>query len=203
MKLVEQRTIALAGVIQACAQVQSLAREGQVDQAAYAASLNSVLVLDASTTLAIYGGMDGIRSGLALLADGLMSSPQYAKVEILRYVMSLLHLQNQLYRDDSRFASFAQAVERLSASDKDQFESACSDVYQHYISELKPQIIVQGEEDYLQQEGAPEQVRALLLAGIRSSALWQQKDGGRFKLIWQRSQMQDAARRLLNAHVVH
>ena len=203
MNILEQRTIALAGVVQACAQVQALARQGQVDQAAYAASLNSILVLDASSTLAIYGGMEGIRSGLVLLAEGLMSSPQYEKVEILRYVMALLHLQNQLYRDEDRFASFAQAVERLSVQSKDGLEQACSDVYQRYISELKPQIIVQGEESYLQDENVPEQVRTLLLAGIRSAALWQQNAGGRFKLIWQRTQMQAAAKKMLTAHVVH
>ena len=203
MNLLEHRTIALAGVVQACVQVQSLAREGRVDQAAVDASLNSVLVLDASTDLAIYGGMDGIRSGLVLLADGLMSSPEYEKVEVLRYVMAILHLQNQLYRDERRFSSFAQAVERLSAFDNDGLAQACSDVYQRYVSELKPQIIVQGEEDYLQGEGVPEQVRALLLAGIRSAVLWQQKGGGRFKLIWQRSQMQTTAKKLLTAHVVH
>lgn len=203
MNILEQRTIALAGVVQACAQVQALARQGRVDQAAYAASLNSILVLDASSTLAIYGGMEGIRSGLVLLAEGLMSSPQYEKVEILRYVMALLHLQNQLYRDEDRFASFAQAVERLSVQSKDGLEQACSDVYQRYISELKPQIIVQGEESYLQDENVPEQVRTLLLAGIRSAALWQQNAGGRFKLIWQRTQMQAAAKKMLTAHVVH
>ncbi|MFT5655266.1 MAG: CII-binding regulator of phage lambda lysogenization HflD [Arenicella sp.] len=41
-------------------------------------------------------------------------------------------------------------------------------------------------------------MRAMLLAGIRSAVLWQQKDGGKFKLIWQRTRMQNAARDLLH-----
>ncbi|NNC98935.1 MAG: DUF489 family protein, partial [Gammaproteobacteria bacterium] len=192
-----------AGVMQACEQVQSLARTGQVDKAAADASLNSILILDAVSTPAVFGGIDGVRGGLALISDGILSSPQPEKVEILRYAMALLHLQNQLYRDQHLFNEFGQAVERLSAVSADEFTEACSALYQEHISGLRPQIIVQGEQNFLQQPDIPPQVRAMLLAGIRSAVLWQQKDGGRFKLIWQRTRMQNAARALLSQAVLH
>lgn len=197
MDLIEERTLALAGVFQACKQVQNLARNGRSDMHDVEPCMQSILVLDAISSQAVYGGVKGVNSGLRLITDGIMSSPQLVDVEVLRYVMSVLDLQRQLYRDDQKFAEFAQAVERLSSVDKDDYTNACSDLYQEYISEMQPQIIVQGEQDYLQRPEIPPQVRGLLLAAVRSAVLWQQKGGNRFKLLWERTRMQNAAKAFL------
>ena len=50
MDIVSERTIALAGIIQACAGVQSLAREGKIDSSSYEPCIKSILVLDAVNT---------------------------------------------------------------------------------------------------------------------------------------------------------
>ena len=155
--------------------------------------MQSILVLDAINTPAVYGGINGVNSGLRMLKDGVLSSPQAQDVELLRYVMTVFDLQRQLYRDDAAFAKFGQAVERLSSVSSENFTQECSQVYQQHISDLRPQIIVQGEQDYLQQAEIPPQIRALLLAAVRSSVLWQQKGGNRFKVLWERTRMQRAA----------
>lgn len=201
--IIEQRTIALAGVLQACQQVQSLARTGQTNDFDMAANMQSILVLDAVNTAAVYGGLDGVRSGLTSLSSGILSSPKMEDVELLRYVMSILHIQAQLYRDEQAFQQFAQAVERLSSQSSDEFTNACSQLYQNHISQMKPQIIVQGEQGYLEREDVPPQIRALLLSALRSAVLWQQKGGSRFKIIWQRTRMQNAARTLLTSSPAH
>jgi high frequency lysogenization protein len=152
MNLIEERTIALAGIFQACQQVQALARTGMADQAAFDSSLQSVLILDAVNTAAVFGGVEGVRSGMSLIVDGVMNSPQGEKVELLRYAMSLMHLQGQLYNDEVAFAEFGQAVERLSAVPKDNLVGACSELYQKFISDMRPQIIVQGEQNYLRRK---------------------------------------------------
>jgi len=193
MNLIEHRTIALAGVLQACKQVQNLARNGRSDAYDTEPSMQSILVLDAINTPAVYGGINGVNSGLRMLKDGVLSSPQAQDVELLRYVMTVFDLQRQLYRDDAAFAKFGQAVERLSSVSSENFTQECSQVYQQHISDLRPQIIVQGEQDYLQQAEIPPQIRALLLAAVRSSVLWQQKGGNRFKVLWERTRMQRAA----------
>jgi len=114
MNLIEERTIALAAVVQACRQVQLLAREGQSHQADTEPLKQSILILDAVSTPAVYGGLAGVKTGLKMIGDGLLGSPQGENVEILRYTMSLLHLQTQLYRDSDSFQKFGQAIERLS-----------------------------------------------------------------------------------------
>ena len=197
MNLIEERTLALAGVFQACKQVQNLARNGRADAFDVDPSMQSILVLDAINSQAVYGGVRGVNTGLRLIKEGILNSPQLADVEILRYVMSVLDLQRQLYRDDEKFSQFAQAIERLSAVEEDQYIHACSDLYQKFISEMRPQIIVQGEQDFLQQSEIPPQIRGLLLAALRSAVLWQQKGGNRFKVLWERTRMQNAAKYFL------
>lgn len=200
MNMIEERTIALAGVLQACEQVQALARTGVADASVYASSMQSVLVLDALNTPAVFGGLGGIRSGLKLLEDGILNSPAVSDLEVLRYMMSILQLQNQLYKNQQKFNEFGQAVDRLSSFSKDDLANACSEVYQTHISVLRPQIIVQGEQEHLQHDGVPEQVRAMLLAAVRSAVLWQQKSGGKFRLVWERTRMQNAAKSLRAQH---
>ncbi len=197
MTHLEERTLALAGVIQASLCVQALARKGELDLVDYNVLLQSVLILDAASTTAVYGGVNGVRRGLSALADGILVSPQADNIEVLRYAMSLLHLQRQLFADEQKFKAFAQKVENLSRFTKDELPAECSAIYQEFVSVLRPQIIVNGEESFLQRPDVPVQVRTLLLAGIRSAVLWQQKGGGRFSLIWQRTRMQNAARQLL------
>jgi high frequency lysogenization protein len=203
MNKVEERTIALAGVLQACQQVQSLARKGVADDFASSASLKSILVLDALNPQAIFGGFEGVRNGLSIVADGVMTSAHGDSVEVLRYAMAILHLQSQLYKDGDRFREFSQRVEGLSALNQEDLVSACADVYRDYVSHLKPQLIVQGEQDHLQDPKIPPQVRAMLLAGIRSAVLWQQKGGGRFRLLWERTRMQNSAQSLLQESKPH
>lgn len=197
MDIISERTIALAGVIQASAQVQALARTGVADESAYEGSIKSILVLDAVNTPAIYGGIGGVKSGLRLMVNGVLNSASPENVEILRYSMTILQLQRQLYADRRRFTEFATQIERLSSYDENSLIDACSNVYQSFISNLQPQVIVQGEERHLQNPDIPPKVRSLLLSALRSAVLWQQKGGGRFRLLWERTRMQNAARFLL------
>lgn len=198
MNLIEERTIALAGVLQACKLVQSLARQGFADQQDSQASLQSIMVLDAISTPAVFGGISGVRTGLALLGEGILNSPVLVDLEVLRYANTVLSLQSQLYRDQQKFSEFGMAVERLSSFSSDELLEACSSVYQNHISSMRPQIIVQGEQSHLQSDDVPEHVRAMLLAALRSAVLWEQKGGGRFRLLWERTRMQNAANNLLS-----
>lgn len=201
MNLIQERTIALAAVLQACQQVQSLARTGHASGDAFDSSLQSILVLDAVNTPAVFGGVEGLRSGLTLLKEGALNSTAGDDLELLRYMMSILQLQTQLYRDDQKFSDFGQSVERLSGHSNDELIDACSSTYQSHISVLRPQIIVQGEQEHLQQDGVPEKVRTMFLAAIRAAVLWQQKGGGKFRLVWERTRMRHAAEELLKQNL--
>jgi len=203
MNILQERTIALSGVFQCCGMVQSLARQGQTDDSEEQALVQSISILDAVSTPSIYGGISGVNTGLNYLSKGILTTTSPDHLEVIRYATQILTLQRGLYADHTRFAEFATEVERLSSKSQDDVILACSHIYQSFVSPLRPQIIVQGEEKFLQQENIPERIRTLLLAAIRSAVLWQQKGGGRFRLIWERTRMQNAAKDLLQNNGVH
>ncbi|MBX2848090.1 MAG: lysogenization regulator HflD [Acidiferrobacterales bacterium] len=198
MTPIEERTIALAGIFQACKQVQTLARHGRVDEPVFDACLKSILVLDAVNTPAVYSGLSGVSLGLKMLSNGIMSSAKMEDVELFRYVMSILHLQSQLYADKKAFSVFTRDVERLSAMSDSDLVEGCSDLYRRYISNLRPQIIVQGEQNFLQRDEVPGKVRCMLFAAFRSAVLWRQIGGSKFKIFWERTRMRNAAIELLS-----
>ena len=187
----------MAGIIQACEQVQSLARRGIADQMTMESSVKSILVLDAVNTPSVFGGLAGVRRGLRLIEEGVMQSASAQSMELLRYAMTVMQLQIQLMKNSNTFGQFGQEVDRLSAFDGDELMLACSDLYQKYISSMQPQVIVQGEEVHLQNPDIPPKIRTLLLAAFRSAVLWNQKGGSRFRLIWERTRMRNASRSLL------
>lgn len=198
MNQIEERSIALAGILQANRGVQSLAREGFVDDGILQTGLKSILVLDAMNTPSVYGGIESLESGLNILANGMLQSAAAQDVELLRYTMQIMQLQLTLSRDREKMTSFAVDVERLSSHEGQDLIDACSDVYQKHLSVIQPQILVQGEENHLGRHDIPPKVRALLLASLRSAVLWQQKGGTRFKMVWERTRMQNAAKTLLS-----
>ncbi|RZA24932.1 MAG: DUF489 family protein, partial [Lysobacteraceae bacterium] len=64
-----ERVLALAGVIQALAQVRRIAETGQSDAAVVQTALESVFRIDADTPEAVYGRVANLAPGLRLLRD--------------------------------------------------------------------------------------------------------------------------------------
>lgn len=203
MNIIEERTLALAAVFQCSGLVRSLARSGQSDANEEAIMMKSISILDAVNTPAVYGGVASLNTGLRYLAKGILTTNSSEQLEVIRYVTQILALQRVLYAQQSSFNEFSTEVERLSSYSEDDMQRACSNIYQSYISPLRPQIIVQGEQEFLQQEYIPERIRTLLLAAIRGAVLWQQKGGSRFRLLWERTRIQNAARAMLQNTEVH
>jgi len=194
----EDQTIALAGMVQAGHLVQDLARTGECDQFVFDSTVKSILVLDAISSDAVFGGIAGVRDGLLMISQGAITSTDMQNAEVLRYVMQLINLQKQLFKSSKKLGAFSADVEKLSRESEDSLVEACSQVYRDHISQLKPQIMVQGEQGFLSVDGVPEKVRASLLGGIRSAALWAQKGGGRFSLLFKRNQYLEISKQLLN-----
>ena len=65
------RTLALAGLFQAARLAQQLAREGRADASAFVASIQALMLIDAPSTEAVYGGARGVALGLDLLRNKL------------------------------------------------------------------------------------------------------------------------------------
>ncbi|HBH35247.1 MAG TPA: lysogenization regulator HflD [Gammaproteobacteria bacterium] len=203
MNRLEQQTIALAGVYQAAALVDNLARSGQADPAAMEKSLFSIFQIDADSTTEVFSGLEGVRYGLQQLQQQL-ASPAREQVGITRYGISVLLLAGKLLKDPERVKRISESI-KTAAAKLDLYDythsnqiAALADIYSSTISDLSPRIMVKGEPIHLQNPETQNRVRALLLAGIRSAILWRQLGGSRLQLLFKRKLLVKTARQLLN-----
>ncbi|HHH38339.1 MAG TPA: lysogenization regulator HflD [Sedimenticola sp.] len=203
MKNETDRCIALAGVFQAAGLASRIAHRGVADSDAMEASLYSLLQVDPESVTAVYGGLQGVVSGLRTLAAQLSGSDS-REVEITRYVIALLHLERKLSAEEAMLERLADGI-RVTQARLEHYPlihpnilAGLAGLYSDTISTLQPRIMVQGDPLHLQNPENVNRVRALLLAGIRSAMLWRQCGGRRFQVIFGRSRQLRLARELLH-----
>ena len=204
MNQFEQQTIALAGVYQAAALVDNLARSGQADPVAMEKSLYSVFQTDADSTTDIFSGLDGVRYGLQKLQQQL-TLPVREQIGTTRYSISVLLLAGKLLKDSKRLNRISEGI-KTAAAKLDLYDythsnqiAALADIYSGAISDLSPRIMVQGDPLHLQNPDTQNRVRALLLAGIRAAILWRQLGGSRLQLLFKRKLLVNTANQLLQS----
>lgn len=193
--------IPLAGMFQAGYMIYDLAHTGRTNQDAYKASINSILLTDTDTTEAVYGGIKGVQYGLDLLCDLFDKTQKTRDMEIARYVLGIIHLEKKLRKlpdlDKRIVSGISLASNQALSFDSNLHENVIANLantYAESISTIQPQIMVSGEQEYLTNTITANKIRALLLALMRSTVLWLQKDGSRWDLIFQRKKIIELAK---------
>lgn len=202
-RTLRDRTLALAGIAQAVAQVKQVARTGAVDNAVFETCLHSLFQTQPASTEAVYGGIAGVRPGLALLAKQLGTDSHARDIEIAKYMIGVMTLERQLAKRPQMLAEIATGIDSI----RRQVEhyslthptvvAALAALYADTISSLMPRIIVQGEHGYLSQSEVAGKVRALLLGAIRSTVLWRQCGGSRLQVLLTRGKTCQTIEQLL------
>ena len=201
-KDLKEITLALAGIAQAAILVEQVAKTGYVQPDAYKCTIESLLDLNPSSTLAVYGGdIQNVRLGLETLRN--MLQGQHKHQDALRYCLGALHLQKKLANNKSmlktlgnRLEQAAQQAEHFSSTHENVI-SNLGDLYSSTISTFRFRIQVMGDQSYLSQPRIAHQIRALLLAAIRSTTLWRQLGGNRWQLLLQRKAIANCVDELL------
>ena len=195
-------TRALAGMFQATALVKQLARTGEVDEHAFAASLGSLFRIDAESVDAVYGGLGGLRLGLAVVTRQLGAAHE-RDTEITAYVARIMHLERQLAREAGAFTAIRGGIADLATQAQEvgathpAVVATLASLYVANVSSITPRIMVGGDPVCLNRSGNPERIRALLLAAVRAAVLWRQVGGRRLRLIFGRARLLAAAQQLL------
>jgi high frequency lysogenization protein len=200
---IENQTMALAGIFQSAALVENLATKGELNQAAFDCSFDSLFTFDADTTMDVFGNLSGLSRGLKVLTLYLGSGNQDPGKNVAYYVLSMLKLASKIKRDQKLAATIQSKLQKIETQSAD-FElsrhsviNQIDGVYQSTISTINPRIMVQGEQTYLRNKDHAGKIRALLLAGIRAAVLWHQLDGRKWKLIFFRKKYVLTANQLL------
>ncbi|WP_100639659.1 high frequency lysogenization protein HflD [Marinobacter salexigens] len=200
---IHDQTLALAGVFQAANLVQQIANNGSCNQTSMETCLRSLFATQPANTLDVYGGeLTDIREGLITLSAVMSEQKKQQDIEVLRYVLNLIHLESKLNRNKDMLQVIGSRIEqaRHTASHfgfvHPNLISNLASIYTDTISTFSLRIQVSGNPSLLQQDDNAAKVRALLLAGIRSAVLWRQSGGRRWQLILARRKVIQHARQL-------
>jgi len=195
-------TIALAGIIQAVSLVRDLAQTGKADEASFQSSIHSIFETDPKDINSVYNGLHGIRCGLENLIQIFSDNPKQSR-PLMRYAMSLIHLQKKITRTNQVLNTLKQRIQQT----KKQVEyfslthpvviANLADIYLNTISTFRFRIMIWGNSRVLNTPEVMEKIRALLLAGIRSAVLWRQMGGSRLQLLFSRAKIRATAETIL------
>ncbi len=194
------RVIALAGVLQAADLVRGIARRGQARMEDVDTCLASLLKIDATSSIDIYGDLHHLRPGLRLLEQQL-GNP--SDIELTRYAIALLGLERKLSRRPDLLKAIGASLEEIIQNlphfpiNHSNTIARFADIYLRNISTLSPRIMVNGVQTHLSNPENANRIRALLLAGIRAATLWRQSGGSRLILLLRRNLLLREIRLLL------
>lgn len=179
---VRSRVLALAGMLQALKLVRQIADTGHADGEGERSALDSVFRIDAASAEAVYGGnARSLRGGLLLLRDYFTN--RSSDQALPKLGMSVLQIERRFVADDAVARQVLDGIRTLEGIAERQGSihpdviSKLGQLYADTISHLRPKVIVQGNPHYLQQADVVAEIRALLLAALRSAVLWRQMGG--------------------------
>lgn len=191
------RAIALAGLAQSIRIVQNIAWKGSYNPTDFKAVTASLLKIDASSAIDVYGGSFELSTGLRLLKQQLDTSSQDKDPEFVALAINVLSIHSQLVNSPHLMDKLSQLMAKLSArfahenfyQDEAIFSELvkeCSEIYTNTLSKLTNRIQVKGEPKYLKLEENQIKVRAALLCAIRSTFLWRQSGGSRWQFLFKK-----------------
>lgn len=200
--VIEQRTLALAGVAQAARIVDLAAKTGSWPTPFVEASIHSLFCFEPEAVDSVFGTPQGIRLGLEQLSACLSLSQDESAAQTLRYTLAMLQLEKRFAKRDD-LLSIVHARLKHAAYSADNFSnnintinSNIASIYQDTLSTLSYRIKVTGSAQHLNSPHVADLVRALLLCGVRAAFLWRQLGGSRLKLMLSRGEIRDTAARL-------
>jgi len=201
--MMQERVLALAGLAQALKQVRRIAETGQADAAVLATSLESVFHTDAPSVEAVYGGVDGVRPGLRLLHGYLNNLPD--DEQLPKLALAVLQLERRFVNDHDMVQRVQRGIvagrneaQRTGSSTHPEVLATLGTLYAETVSNLRPRVMVQGNPHYLGQSDIVAEIRAVLLAALRSAVLWRQMGGNYLDFLLRRKQLLAAVEQLLD-----
>jgi high frequency lysogenization protein len=192
----DPRVLALAGLAQALGQVRRIAETGQAETAVVGTALDSVFRIDADSPEGVYGDAAALEPGLRLLRE--YFGGRVADALLPRLALSVLQLERRFVADDvlgrrvrDGILAATPEAQRLGSTHPDVL-AALGKLYADTVSHLRPRVMVQGNPHYLGQANVVAEIRAVLLAALRSAVLWRQLGGSFWDFLLRRRAMTTA-----------
>ena len=189
---IDEQTIALAGLYQACQIVSKIAWNGEYNEQELEPLINCIIKVDATNTENIYLNVSKLESGLVYFRKQIVGDIFTRSSETKRYIASLNKLSDTLMSDNSCINKIQLLLKSFSEKSKsmtiDEKTIELSNIYQQTLSKFEPRIVVNGENKFLTDENHSSRIRTALFAGVRSVILWRQLGGSKLKLLFLKGQ---------------
>ncbi len=201
----DERIIGLAGIFQAADVVDQLARTGYLNTDDFETCIKSLFIRDPESTISVYGSIHKLQRGFEVLERTFSNHRSLENRDVIRYGLGVILLQMKLAKRSEMLYSIATRLEAAESQIEhfslthDNVIANLADIYTDTISKFQYRIQVTGEYHYLQQARVANQVRALLLAGIRAATLWRQCGGNRLQFLLHRKKIQKTSQELAQA----
>lgn len=199
----KDRVLALAGLLQSVRLVQQMANNGHAETRPLAACIGSLFRFDAESTEDIYGSAAELAPGLERVIAQLDGSDR--DTAQTRIAMNVMHLERKFMAAPATVEAVRKELEDIERQSlhwgptHPTVLARLGELYATQISNLGPRVLVQGNPVYLSQATLVGEVRATLLAALRSAVLWRQCGGSYWDLLLSRRAMVETARGLLEA----
>jgi high frequency lysogenization protein len=118
-------------------------------------------------------------------------------------VVSLLGLERRLANKKNQLSLLGERIKQSQRQlahyeiTSDTLIASLASIYSDLLSPIGTPIQVAGEPSLLKQQNNQHKIRALLLAGVRSSVLWRQVGGKRRNILFGRTKLVACAQQLL------
>jgi high frequency lysogenization protein len=207
MTPIQQQALALSGVMLSAKLVDLLSQTGKITDDELTLITRSTLNTSPENIAELFEPAElsqiGIFDLLSLFSSGLKKQAALPKNQ-MRYLMSLLHLASKFGKDEKRKQQLGEFLDKANKQ-KEYFNEfnhpsvigALANAYKECLSSFNFRIQVTGDYNILSQEKYADQVRALLLFGIRCAFLWQQLGGRRWHLLIKKGKYRQSLEELL------
>jgi high frequency lysogenization protein len=191
--------LSLAGQLESAWLVDRVANTGQVPRDQLTGMLKSLFVTNPAVTADVYPDLAALCEGARLLNQVMGRQHKQIKADLIRYVIGMMTIERKLVRTPAMLERLDQGLASLrpdwdlTSRDPAPLCAQIAEIYKASISHLSFRIQVTGQPVQLKNPEVSDQVRALLLCGIRSAVLWRQLGGTRLQLIFRpRAQLYSA-----------
>lgn len=193
------QTIAMAAICEAALLIQQVSKGQAIDTVAMRTLLSGVMATSPDSVTDVYQDIAALKQGSYLLVHQLSGQATSKDVEVTRYLAGMMSLSKKLLNNAHALSGLTTSLKEIERR-LEHFDICdasvvgnFADIYSKNISPIGQKIKVIGTPQNLKQPLIQNQVRALLLAGVRAAVLWRQMGGKRRQFIFSRNKILQSA----------
>jgi high frequency lysogenization protein len=200
MNKLQHQVLALAANLQAGTLVHQLANKGQCNADEKNIMIDSLFKTDTTDTLQIYKEAKNLKTGILILKN-LLSNQKNLVREPIKYGMQLNTLAKKIIKEPKFIKNISTEIDALNqqkffANDHYSSINKLAELYKKTAGKLSPTILIHGEKDILENTNIANQIRVLLLSGVRASILWNSHGGRGWLLLLNKRKMLETIKQL-------